>query len=63
MKKSWKDYHRIFYIGNIIVTLGIVMRTVMKDSLGGLGIVFISIGLLFYINAMSQKYKNQRSQS
>lgn len=50
-----KPFQRIFFIGIILIALGVSFNTAMKDSLGGIGTVLIGLGGLFFIAAMAQK--------
>lgn len=58
MEKT-SDYRRFIYFGIIIGSLGIVFSTSLSESFGSLGIVFISLGGLFFIIGMSKKRKRQ----
>ena len=50
-----ENYRRYFFMGIIIIALGITFSTTMKDSMGSLGTVLIAVGGLFFIIAMSKK--------
>lgn len=50
-----QPFQRIFFIGIILIALGVSFNTTMKDSLGGLGTVLIALGGLFFIAAMAEK--------
>ena len=54
-KDDLTDYKKIFFIGIIIISLGIVLSTTLNEILGSLGIVFIAIGGLLFIVAMKKK--------
>ena len=49
------DYRKMLYTGIIIIALGIVLTTTMKDATGFLGTVFIALGGLLFIISMSRK--------
>ncbi len=50
-----ENYRRFVFIGIIIIALGITFTTTLKDTVGSLGIVFIAVGVLFFIIGMSKK--------
>lgn len=54
-----EGYQRIFFIGLIVIALGVIFSTTLSDTLGPLGIVFIAIGGLLFIASMSRKRKEE----
>jgi len=54
-----QGYKRIFFIGLIVIALGVIFSTTLSDRLGSLGIVFIAIGGLLFIASMSRKKKEE----
>ena len=54
-KNDLKDYKKIWFIGIIIISLGIIISTTLNETLGSLGIVFIAIGGFLFIVAMKKK--------
>ena len=54
-KDDLKDYKKFWYIGIIIISLGITMSTTLNETLGSLGIVFIAIGGFLFIVALKKK--------
>ena len=54
-----EGYKRIFFIGLIVIALGVIFSTTLSDKLGSLGIVFIAIGGLLFIASMSRKRKEE----
>ena len=64
MKIELAKYQRLVYMAIILVSLGVIFSTAMKDALGGLGTVFIAIGGLFFIAGMNEKRKiNKRNKN
>jgi ABC-type Fe3+-siderophore transport system permease subunit len=56
---NW-TYKLIFFLGLILIALGVNFNTTLKEySVGPLGTVFIAIGGLFFIIAMSKKKKEE----
>ncbi|PLX09002.1 MAG: hypothetical protein C0596_04160 [Marinilabiliales bacterium] len=55
----FKDYKKTFYIGIIVIALGITLTTTFSEETGSLGIVMIAIGGLLFIAAMSKKKKQK----
>ncbi len=54
-----EGYKRIFFIGLIVIALGVIFSTTLSDRLGSLGIVFIATGGLVFITSMSRKKKEE----
>jgi len=54
-----EGYKRIFFLGLIVIALGVIFSTTMSDRLGSLGIVFIAIGVLLFIASMSRRKKEE----
>jgi len=55
-----EGYKRIFFVGLILIALGVIFSTTLSDKLGSSGIVFIAIGGLLFIASMSRKKQGQR---
>ncbi len=49
-----EGYKRIFFIGLIVIALGVIFSTTLSDKLGSLGIVFIAIGGLLFIASIQR---------
>ncbi len=54
-KQDLASYKKIWFIGIIIIALGIVISTTMSKQLGSLGIVFIAIGGFLFIVSLKKK--------
>ncbi len=54
-----EGYKRIFFIGLIVIALGVIFSTTLSDRLGSFGVVFIAIGGLLFIASMSRKKKEE----
>jgi predicted membrane channel-forming protein YqfA (hemolysin III family) len=52
-----KGHKRSLFLSAVMVALGITFTTIMKDTLGLVGIVFIAVGGFFFIVGMSKKRK------
>lgn len=48
-------YKRMFFLGIIVIALGITFSTSLKEQVGSLGTVLIAVGGLFFIVAMNRK--------
>jgi len=57
MSKEAENYRRYIFIGIIIIALGTVFTTTLKDTFGSLGIVLVAVGALFFIIGMNKKRK------
>ena len=56
-----KSSKKIFFTGIIVIALGINFTTVMADSMGSIGTVFIAIGGLLFIAAMVRKKDEEKA--
>ena len=56
-----KSSKKIFFTSIIIIALGINFNTVMADSMGSIGTVFIAIGGLLFIAAMARKKDEEKA--
>ena len=54
-----EGYKRILFMGIIVIALGVIFTSTLKDTLGSLAVVFIGIGGLFSIAGMSRKKKEE----
>lgn len=63
MKKKPEKYRKYIFMGIIIISLGIVFSTALKDSVGSLGTVFVAVGGLFFIIGMNLKRKEDKSKN
>lgn len=55
-----KGHKQYMYLSAILIALGITFTTIMKDTVGTIGIVFIAIGGLLFIIGMRKKKKMNR---
>ncbi len=63
METRLGKYKRYVYIGLIAIALGIAFRTVLQDTVGSLGTVFVAVGGLFLIIGMSMKRKENEGKN
>ena len=63
MKKKLEKYRKYIFIGIIIISLGILFSTTLKDSIGSLGTVFVAVGGLFFVIGMNMKRKENERKS
>jgi len=61
MNAKQEKYRRYIFLGIILIALGITFSTIMSDSIGLLGTVFIVLGGVFIIVGMSIKRKTDQS--
>jgi Sec-independent protein secretion pathway component TatC len=57
MMEKIEGYRRYLYISANIIAIGITLTTLLKDTVGSIGVVFIAIGGLFFIIGMRKKQK------
>lgn len=55
-----EGYKRPLFLGAVIIALGITFTTVLKETVGSIGIVFIAVGGLFFIIGMNKKRTDER---
>lgn len=55
MKKKKEDYKRYLFLASILVSLGVIFSTSLKESAGLLGIIFIATGGLLFIRGLGKK--------
>ncbi|HKK61702.1 MAG TPA: hypothetical protein VJ951_04030 [Bacteroidales bacterium] len=53
------SYRRLIYIGVIVVVLGISFTTLLNDSVGELGLVFVVVGGALFGVGMHKKNSKQ----
>ena len=53
MKSKLEGYKKRYFLAIVFIALGVSFSTTMGDEMGGVGTVFIAIGGLFLISAMS----------
>jgi predicted membrane channel-forming protein YqfA (hemolysin III family) len=58
-----KGYKRSLFLSAVMVALGITFTTIMKDTLGSVGIVFIAVGGFFFIVGMNKKRKEDEKKN
>lgn len=61
MKTNTPTYKRHFFIGILLVALGVIFSTTLKELAGSPGVVFIALGVLFMVSGMHKKreYENK----
>jgi len=59
MKPKRESYKRIFFLGIILIALGVIYSTTLSETFGSLGIVFIAVGGLLFILAMRKKRQGE----
>jgi Sec-independent protein secretion pathway component TatC len=57
MMEKIEGYRRYLYISATIIAIGITFTTLLKDTVGSIGVVFVAIGGLFFIIGMRKKQK------
>ncbi len=59
MKKR-EEYRKYIYMGIVVISLGIVFSTTLKDNVEPLGNVLVAVGGLLFIVGMSKKKKEEK---
>ena len=57
MSEKRAEYKRFIFAAIIIIVLGIIFSTALKETSGSLGTVLVAVGGLFFIAGMSKKNK------
>jgi len=52
-----RRYKRIFFLALVCFALAAIFNTVLKESTGSLGTIFVALGGLFLIASMAGKQK------
>lgn len=52
-----EKYKRYIFMSIILIALGVVFSTTLKDSVSSMGTIFIALGGLFFIMGMRMKRK------
>lgn len=51
------NYRRAIFLSIILIFLGVIFNTIIKENTSAIGIVFIAVGGLFFIIGMANKKK------
>jgi drug/metabolite transporter superfamily protein YnfA len=54
-------YRRTIFFGIVLIALGVIFSTILKDVNSAIGTVFIAIGGLFFIVGMNKKRKEDEA--
>ena len=57
------NYRRAFFISIILITVGVVLNTLIKENVTAIGTVFIAVGGLFFIISMAKKKSQEQNNS
>ena len=57
------NYRRALFISIILITVGIVLNTLIKENVTAIGTVFIAVGGLFFIISMAKKKSQEQNNS
>ena len=60
MMEKLEGHKRYLFISATIIALGITFTTILKDTVGAIGIVFIATGGLLFIIGMRKKQKEMK---
>lgn len=55
MGNKSEGYKRYYFIAIILISLGVIYSTTLKDTVGSLGTVFIALGSILILVALSKK--------
>lgn len=60
--RTIEDYKKIFFLGLLMIALGIICTTVFEETFGSLGNVLVAVGGLFFVIAMNKKKKSGKEE-
>ena len=63
MMEKLEGHKRYLFISATIIALGITFTTILKDTVGAIGIVFIAIGGLLFIIGMRKKQEEDKKKN
>lgn len=55
------NFKRAIFLSIILISLGVIMNTLIKDGVTAVGTVFIAVGGLFFIIGISAKRKSEEN--
>lgn len=58
--KKLAEYQKFIYLGIVVIALGIVFTTSLRETAGYFGNVLVAIGGLFFIIGMSKKKRSEK---
>jgi len=59
VKEELKGHKQYMYLSAILIALGITFTTIINDTVGAIGIVFIAIGGLLFIIGIRKKKEDE----
>lgn len=57
------NYRRAIFLSIILISLGVVFNTAIKENTSAIGTVFIAVGGLFFIIGMAKKKGEETNSS
>ncbi len=57
------SYRRTLFISILLIALGVVLNTLIKENVTAVGTVFIALGGLFFIISMAKKKSEEKNSS
>lgn len=58
--KNIEEYQKFIYLGLIVIAIGIIFTTSLKETVGSFGNVLVAVGGLLFIIGMSKKQKGTK---
>jgi predicted membrane channel-forming protein YqfA (hemolysin III family) len=58
--KKLAEYQKFIYLGIVVIALGIVFTTSLRETAGYFGNVLVAIGGLLFIVGMSKKKRSEK---
>jgi predicted membrane channel-forming protein YqfA (hemolysin III family) len=56
------DFKKMIYLATVIVSIGVILTTTLKESARPIGVVMIATGGLFFIIGMNKKKRRIKKQ-
>ena len=59
MSQPLSESKKYIYFGLIVISLGVIYNTTLTDTMGSIGMVFMALGILFFIVGMRKRKQEQ----
>ena len=60
MAEPLSESKKYIYFGLIVISLGVIYNTTLTDTVGSIGMIFMALGILFFIVGMRKRKQEQQ---